>query len=245
MTFDSYHWGLSRVATPELEAARKQVAAGDREAFALLLRSDDPVAVGIALDQFHYADVAMRHGTSPFEGYSAEVLARARAVLRGAPSPAAPGVEEGANHASALLALMNLAEPEDQALIAGALERTRTTNLRLAGAYASATAFEKTAVPDERLIAALERLVRDEAAGLDERQTALATLGRAPADIAVPALLRALAQPERSLQAVAALHLLERDRARHRARVDEIARTWPENAPYPASEVLTLLAAHA
>jgi len=243
MTFDSYHWHNSRAATPELEAARKAAATGDVTAFERLLRSGDPIAVGIALDQFHYADAAMRHGTSnPFEPYSEEIVAQARATLRAEPSLRSPGTEAGANHASALLALMNLAEPEDAPLIARALEKTHTTNLRVAAAYAGSTALEKSSSPDEGLIAELDRLVHDDAAGIDERQTALSALGRTPADSAVGALLRALGLPELSLQAIAALHLLDRDQPRHRARVEEATRTWPEDAPYPAYEVLDLLA---
>lgn len=244
MTFDSYHWYNSRSATPMLEAARKQVAKGDRKAFEVLLRSGDPVAVGIALDQFHYADTATRHGTSsPFDEYSDEVVAQARAVLREEPSLPSPGTEEGASHASALLALMNLAEPEDASLIARALEKTHTTNLRLAAAYAASTALEKSSSPDEGLIAALDRLVRDDTAGLDERQTALSALGRTPADSAIDALSRALALSELSLQAISALHLLDRDLPRYRTLVEDIVRAWPEDPPYPANEVLELLAA--
>jgi hypothetical protein len=245
MTFDSYHWYNSRTATPQLEAARKAVATGDRMAFELLLRSGDPVAVGIAFDQFHYADAATRHGTSsPFEAYSHDVVAQARAVLQAEPSPRCVEAEPGANHASALLALMNLAEPEDAPLIARALEKTHTANLRVAAAYAGSTALEKSSLPDERLIAELDRLAHDDSAGLDERQTALSALGRTPAKSAADALLRALALPEISLQAIGALHLLDRDPG-YRDRIVEVARTWPEDAPYPAYEVRDLLTAAA
>lgn len=243
MTFDSYHWYNARTATPQLEAARKAVAMGDRKAFELLLRSGDPVSVGIAFDQFHHADAATRHGTSsPFDEYSDEVAAQARAILRADPSPPSVETEEGANHASALLALMNLADSEDAPLIARALEKTHTTNLRVAAAYAGSTALEKSSSPDERLIAELDQLVYDKTAGLDERQTALSALGRTPTESATDALCRALALPEIGLQAIAALHLLGRDYPRYRDRIEQVARTWPDDAPYPAYEVLDLLA---
>jgi len=175
MTFDSYHWHDSRTGTPELERARNQLATKqDRAAFELLLRSDDPVGIGVALDQFHYADASTRHGTSnPFEEYHDEVVARARKVLRAAPSAATNGTEEGANHASALGALMNLAEQEDTALIVGALEQARTSNVRLAAVYAGSTVLENSSPPDENLIAAIEqsRLMRPRSSTSDERQS--------------------------------------------------------------------------
>jgi hypothetical protein len=244
MTFDSYYWHDSLVGTPELERARQQLAAErDRKAFELLLRSGDPVAVGIALDQYHHADASTRHGTvSPFEEYREEVVARAREILRGAPSPESGGTEAGANHASALGALMNLAAPEDATLIVGALEQTRTSNLRLAAAYAGSTALESSTTPDERLIAALEQLAFDEAAELDERRAAVSALGRTRSASATNALLRMTRLADLGLQARAALHLLNIDRRAHRTRVEEIVRTWPEHPPYPADEVLERLA---
>lgn len=243
MKFDSYHWYNSRCATPQLEAARKTVATGDRNAFQLLLRSDDPVSIGIALDQYHHADAATRHGTSsPFDEYSDEVIALARAVLKAEPSPPKPEAEQAANHASALLVLMNHAAPEDAASIARALEKTHTTNLQIAAAYAASSALEGSPAPDERLIIQLEKLAFDETAGLEARRTALSALGQARTPSATNALCRALTLSDAGLQATAALHLLERENGVYRDRIAQAAQAWPDDAPYPAYEVLDALA---
>lgn len=244
MSFDSYYWHDARTGTPELERARERLAASsDRAAFELLLRSGDPVAIGIALDQYHYADASTRHGTrNPFDGHFDEVVARARDILRGPPSSASLGAEPGANHASALGVLMNVAEPEDAALIVPGLDPACTGNLRLAAAFAAGPALEKSPVPDPRLVDALARLLLDEAAELDERHAALTALGRAESAAVTDVLLRATRVADVGLQASVALHLLDRDPRAHQARVEELVRAWPADLPYPAREVLDWLA---
>jgi hypothetical protein len=244
MTFDSYYWRDARAASPELERARERLAADrDRAAFALLLRSGDPVAVGIALDQYHYAEASSRHGTAnAFAEHTEEVASRAREILHDPPSGPDRGAEPGANHASALGALMNLAGPEDAALIADVLDRTRTTNLRFAASLAAGTALERSVSPDARLLTALEELALDHAAELDERLAALSALGRSQSVAASNALLRATRVSDVGLQATASLHLLDRDPRAYRDRIAELALAWPEDPPYPAGDVLELLA---
>lgn len=80
--------------------------------FLTLLRSGDQAAVGIALDTYQQADADSRFGGEPMYGeHRAEVLQAARELLRQPPSPAdmSPHMGAGANHASALNAMMNLA----------------------------------------------------------------------------------------------------------------------------------------
>ena len=247
MTFDSYHWHGARTGTPELERARERLASShDRAAFELLLRSGDPVATGVALDQYSYADASTRHGTdNPYDGVSDEVFARAREILRGPPSPASLGAEPGANHASALGALLNAAEPEDSELIVRALEQASTANLRFAAAFAAGTALEKSPSPDERLVTALAGILLDETVDRDSRLAAVSALGGARSAAATDALLRATRVADLGLQASAALHLLDRDLHGHRAHVEALARSWPADPPYPAGDVLELLAGEA
>jgi len=244
MTFDSYYWHAARLGNPALEQARERLAAGpDRTAFEHLLRSGDRVAVAIALDHFRRADGATRFGTtSPFGPYRDEVVAAARAVLRGPPSPEGEDLARGANYMSALGALMNLAEPEDAALVTAALESGTSSELRLLGALAAGTLLEHSEQPDERLIAMLEAIALDSAGGNDPRRTAVTALGFTRSPSATRALLRILELPDLSLQIRAALRLLDRDGDEHRARVEEVVRTWPDPPPYPGNEVLDLLA---
>jgi len=244
MRFDSYYWHGARVRSPELEQARERLAAHhDRTAFEQLLRSGDPVAVAIALDHYHRADASTRHGTpNPFEDHRDEVVAAAREVLRGAPSPEREDVAPGANYASALGALMNLAEPQDAVLVMAALARVSTSELRLAAAAAASTLLERSPEPDERLVTALEALALDDTASRDAREAAASAVGRTRSAAASRALLRILGAADLQLQAVAALHLLDSDLRAHRARVAEVVRGWPEQPPYPGNEVLDLLA---
>jgi hypothetical protein len=246
MTFDSYYWHGARTASANLERAREQLAEGcDVAAFALLLRSADQVAVGIAMDQFHYAEAMMRHGSANgFAAYADEVAARAREVLREPPSGPDLGAEPGANHASAFGALMNMAEPDDAGLIADALASAGTGNLRFAASLAATSALDKSASPDGRLIAELERLVLDADAGNDERTAALAAITAARSAAGTAALITVTGLADVRMQATAALQLLDRDPLAHRARVAELVRGWPKDAPYPANEVLELLAAN-
>jgi hypothetical protein len=241
--FDSYYWHAARVR-PDLEQARERLAAGnDRAAFAQLLRSGDPVAVAIALDHYHRADASTRHGTpNPFEDHRDEVVAAARGVLRGAPSEEGADAAAGSNYASALGALMNLAEPQDATLVVAALERVSASELRLAAAAAASTLLERSPDPDERLVAALEAIALDDTASREAREAAASAVGRTRSAAATQALLRMLRIREVWLQAVAALHLLDSDRRAHRAGVEQIVRDWPEPPPYPGDEVLELLA---
>jgi hypothetical protein len=242
MTFDSYHWRRAVLSTPELERARGQVSATrDRASFGLLLRSNDMAAVGVAFDQYQYGEASSRWGSSnPFAEYQGEVAARAREILRGPPSLHSGGAQAGANHASALNALSNLAEPEDAELILRALELTSTPDLRCAATLAARRVLEKATAPNEQLIAALERIILDDGIASEDRTAALGPLAGASSDYATNVLLKVIRLPHLKLQAHAALHLL--DRGGHRALVEEVARAWPADSPYPADEVLELLA---
>lgn len=242
MTFDSYHWRRYVLSTPELERARAQVSATrDRASFVLLLRSNDMAAVGVAFDQYQYGEASSRWGSSnPFAEYQDEVAARAREILQGPPSFSSNGAQAGANHASALNALSNLAEPEDAELVLRALELTSTPDLRCAATLAARRVLEKTAAPNEQLIAALEKIVFDDTIASEDRTAALGSLAGASSTYATDVLLRVIRLPHLRLQAHAALHLL--DRGAHRALVEEVAHAWPADSPYPADEVLELLA---
>ncbi|MFB6984463.1 hypothetical protein [Streptomyces sp. NPDC056304] len=83
------------------------------------------------MDYYQSYDAMWRHGIeNPFEQFDAEVLTSARQLLRQPPVVAArqrEAKEDGANHASALAAMMNLAEPGDADLIAESLNSATTS----------------------------------------------------------------------------------------------------------------------
>ncbi|MFI0710324.1 hypothetical protein ACH4SK_06650 [Streptomyces inhibens] len=87
-------------------------------AFRTLLHSGHTAAAGIALDHFQYSDALTRFGgESVVEQYAPEVLTVARGLLRQPPAPEDDSTTAGANHASALNAMMNIAEAADADLI--------------------------------------------------------------------------------------------------------------------------------
>jgi HEAT repeat protein len=135
---------------------------------------------------------------------------------------------------------MNPAESKDAALIVGALAQTQTSNVRFTAALAAGTVLEVE--PDAELVAALARVALDAAAKNDERRAAASALGRALSPAATEALIQVSRDPDLRLQASAALDLLDRDPIAHRIFVEELVRTWPNDPPYPAQDVLDLLA---
>jgi hypothetical protein len=106
---------------------------------------------------------------------------------------------------------------------------------------AAGRVLEKASAPNEQLIAALEKMVFDEALTPGERIDALSSLAGASSAHVTDVLLRVLASPDIKLQAHAARHLLDRDEGVHRHAVETAARTWPAEPPYPADEVLEAL----
>lgn len=250
MTFDSYHWRRATLGMPELERARVLVSTThDRASFALLLRSHDTAAVGIALDQYQYGEATSRWGApNPFAEYSAEVAARARATLR---EPAYPGTQQadaGANHASALTALTNLFEPEDAGFIAASLAHTPNGDLRNAATIAAGRVLEKASAQNTPLtaalgeiVAALQTMIFDDDLTTRERIDAVGSLACRASTHVTDVLLRVLECPDVKIQAHAALHLLTRGEGVHRPAVERVARTWPAEPPYPADGVLEAL----
>src|SRR5205823_890782 len=93
--FHSTYWKDTELDDPVLRKAHDELRfpLSDEEclqAFATLLRSEDPVAVGIALDHYESSDGLRRvlEDAERAEAYLPEVLARAREVLRRPMSPA-------------------------------------------------------------------------------------------------------------------------------------------------------------
>ncbi|MGW1177593.1 hypothetical protein ACWD4P_28220 [Kitasatospora sp. NPDC002543] len=252
MPFDSYHWWGCELNDSELNGARIKLASGtgdrrsDRDSFRTLLRSGDTVAVGIALDHFHHADSTGRYGMeNPFAEDSSEVLDRARKILGSPPAPASrTGAEyDGADHASALLAMLNLACPEDSGLVASALRQATTANSMEAAALVAGTVLEESATLDQDLVDALADVLFDTSNSPAERLRALMAFANAHSTEAARVAARAIELADFRLQAHAALILATRHLPTHRALVERVVATWPEDAPFPAPTVRDLLRA--
>jgi hypothetical protein len=246
MTFNTYYWHGHEFVDEELQRAWRILSEGNgREsiaAFERLLRSPDPIATCVALDYYDYADASERHGAAnPFHAYRNEVRIRARNILRDAPSEKSGTIESGANHASALGALLNLAEVQDSDAVASALEKATTSNVRFVGANVAGKVLQQAPHDADRLMRILERIALDSEAGDDERNAAVRAIAVAPPLRAAEALLRVSATDDLGLQASAALALLDIDVEKHREYVQRLVDTWPADPPYPAQDVIEAL----
>ncbi|MGO1051575.1 hypothetical protein [Crossiella sp. CA198] len=251
MTIESHHWRGCSLSDGALERMRQDLlrsvrAPGSRDAFLSLLRSGDTVAVGVALDFYHHLDSLTRFGTdNPFYGDRAEVLWQARSVLAQPPSPAelSPSGGAGANHASALAAMLNLAESEDAGLVADALGGSINPEVRSMAAMTAGRVLRQSETPDSRLLDNLASGIRDSHVPLPERLDLLASLAGVNAPEAISVLVSTLQADELKLQVNAAYFLAADDLlAAHRSLLEQVVETWPENAPYPADEVRDALA---
>lgn len=238
--FHSFHWQGCTLDDPALSRALAELmnpSGSYLQAFTTLLHSGNTVAAGIALDHFQYSLSLRRHGgSSALEGYEQDALAVARTLLRQPPSTGASF--EGANHASALNAMMNLAQPEDADLIADALQRAVGINVRSAACTAAGAALWSSEQPSVRLLDTLAAVAFDDDLYVDDRKEAVSAIGDAACPQATALLIRATESTELELQTQAANELTKRGRlSTHRALLQRLAATWPEDPGYQGREV--------
>ena len=242
--FNSYYWSPVPMSDPVLDAARAELREptsldASLGAFRTLLRSSSPAAVGVALDHFRYAEASSRFGTAnPFLSEADAVVRQARAALdEPAVAKATEGAAfDGANHASALAALVNLAQPEDGARVTRALDSARDVNVR-ENALQLAKRIARMSAASPPLVDALLRAAGNRAWSSNERAEALGVLYRAAPAQGVRLALRHLLDPDLMMQARAAWVLLQDDPEANRDRVVALVADWPDDAPFPAVDV--------
>ncbi|MFI5901878.1 hypothetical protein [Streptomyces cyaneofuscatus] len=218
------------------------------EAFYTLLRSDDPDAVCVAIN--YYANAASsRHfgGENKLAADTAEVLERARAVLRGELEGEGRAAEDDLAEervATALSAITDLVEPKDTPLVLKALAVARSEEGDEGACYAAAHLLQ--VLPpgsdgSQKLITALSRTAFDESLPTSRRWPALDAIGMSSSETAISRLLRALDSPAIELQAVAGMALAELDLERFRPRLERMVASWPEVNDFPAYQLVELL----
>ncbi|MEQ0565724.1 hypothetical protein ABJI51_42170 [Amycolatopsis sp. NEAU-NG30] len=234
--FHSTYWTDTEPADPALRKAHDELRFpdGDEEclrAFTTLLRSDDPVAVGIALDHYESLE-GLRHvlaDADRAEAFLPEVLARAREVLRRPMSPAEVSALNliGARHA----------EPGDAGLLLDVLARTDSDAVRGKAVWVAYGVLDETEVRDDRLVAALGELILDPSVGFyDVQETAIRILADSLGADADEILLRAVREGEPKVQAQAVYYLVRTGGlARHRAVLEEVADGWGDRPPHRPS----------
>ena len=250
MSFDSYFWLDAHFDDPALSAARAELAQPTSEeaskaAFRRLLRSDSVAAQGVAFDQYRYAEASSRFGDgNPFEPEAEEVLQRAREALR--QPPTARGEQgariDGANHASALAAILNLAQSEDAQTVVDVLGQAGNSDVRTGALEVAQSVAERSATVDPALVGAVARAVDNPQWPWRDREQALAVLYEAAPAAAIEKALQLLNAPDLRMRIRAAWVLAEADLERHRPLLTELAASWPDDAPYPAFEVRQALA---
>ncbi|GGW65235.1 hypothetical protein [Streptomyces xantholiticus] len=230
--FHSTYWKDTELDDPVLRNAHDELRfplsdEGCLQAFATLLRSEDPVAVGIALDQYESSKGLRRvlEDEERAEAYLPEVLARAREVLRRPMSPAEVSALNmiGAQHA----------EPGDADLLLDVLARPDSDAVRERAVWMAYGVLDEAEVKDERLVAALGDLILDPSVGFYfTKEKAIRVLADSLGADADGILLRALREGEPKVQAHASYFLVGTGGLdRHRAILEEVAESWDDQPP--------------
>ncbi|MFF1916292.1 hypothetical protein ACFVYE_32855 [Streptomyces sp. NPDC058239] len=230
--FHSTYWKDTELDDPVLRKAHDELRfplsdEGCLQAFATLLRSEEPVAVGIALDHYESSEGLRRvlEDEERAEACLPEVLARAREVLRRPMSPAEVSALNmiGARHA----------EPGDAGLLRDVLMRTDSDAVRKEAIWMAYGVLDEAEVKDERLVAALGDLIFDPSVGFYlTKETAVRVLADSLGADADDILLRALRDGEPKVQAHASYFLVRTGCLdRHRAILEEVAESWGDRPP--------------
>ncbi|KAA5824710.1 hypothetical protein ABT337_33455 [Saccharopolyspora hirsuta] len=234
----THYWQHVEFEDPALETARRELhaptgALGVDEAFLALLRSGRTVAVSIALDMYSAEERTSRWGfANPLQEHADEVLERAREVLRRPPMPATDSgaAHDGADHASALGAMMNLARPDDADLLAAVLRAPASSEVLLTACMAADGALWADE-PSSELIAALGEIVFDTARTTDQRKDALRALGNVEASSAADIAVRAAQDEDAELRSTAVAVLATAHLSTHRPLVEEFFAACPRTDP--------------
>lgn len=202
-------------------------------AFLRLLRSGRRDAVCTALEYFHYQDRQARWGFgNPLDEYAAEVLDRARWVLRGTLLPEA----RGQDRASALWAIQNHAEAADAPLITAALRAMNVDVVDDGVVSAAEQCLYACDVPEApELVAQLGAMALDKERPLRIRVACARALASAESDQAADIAVRLTDLPELELQLAGAL-VLTAHIDTHRPLLERLLATWPSNVP-PADDI--------
>ncbi|GAB3958512.1 hypothetical protein GCM10029978_003590 [Actinoallomurus acanthiterrae] len=230
--FHSTYWKDAHLDDPALRNAHDELRfpLTDEtclEAFTTLLRSDDPVAVGIALDHYECGE-GLRHvldDSGLADAYLPEVLERAREVLRRPISPAEVSALNmiGAQHA----------KPGDADLLVDILGRTDSDTVRHEAIWMAYGLFDEAETADARLVEAVSGVIfAPSSASHGTKETAIRILADGLGAGADDVLLRAIREGEPDVQVHAVSYLVKTGGLdRHRAVMEDLAESWEERPP--------------
>jgi hypothetical protein len=252
MQFDSFYWKGAevppgdRLLLEQLEDERRSVDQR-RAALVRMLASDSVAVRGIALDFYCLCNANLRHGPEPMIDDAVEDDVRAAAVRELERPPyvrteSAARPQRGANHASALAALSNVADPADASMLARVL-RENDDELVLDEGVRTAESVLRGEPAHRDLVDVLRDIACRPDLAPTTRANAVAAIGSTVDDAVIPWLLETLAAPEPAVSAAAARSLLERDFKRYQPVVEPVASRWRagEFPPFDVHEVRRLL----
>ncbi|WP_026411249.1 HEAT repeat domain-containing protein [Actinomadura oligospora] len=228
--FHSTYWKDAQLDDPVLRRAHDELRfpLSDEtclEAFATLLHSENPVAVGIALDHYEHWEGLRRalDDEDLAEGLLPEVLARAREVLR---RPLSPAVVSALNTIGG-----QHAEPGDAGPLVDILNENESGSVLHEAIWMAGGILDD--VVDARLVEAISGVIFDRPSELsDAKETAIRILADRIGADADDILLRAIRETEPKVQAHAVNYLIRTGGLeRHPAVLEEWAERWDENPP--------------
>ncbi|MEU6575097.1 hypothetical protein [Streptomyces sp. NPDC046805] len=228
MGFDSYHWREYSLPDPQLAEHRARLASGrgGPDDFLALLHGGDPVAVGVAFDQYKEEEALTRFGGShPYGEHGDAVRDMARQVLAQPPHPAEEedADDAGLNHASALLVLAHLATGDDSDRIADILRSRPSSAVMGAVGRAAACALMESSDLNDNLVDALSEVLLDEARGMRER---LGAFSYVKGERVAGVLARAAHTADEKVQAEAVVILATHHLTTHGNVVEEVTASW-------------------
>ena len=144
-----------------------------------LLTSDEPAAIGIALDQYSY--IQKQDTDNPYALYTSETLESARSQLQQSPIVCITADGKtivGANHASALSVIECLGELEDTPLIKNVLSNSSNSVVVITGCDALRSIFRGQPVAyEEKLFETFSRIMFDESLPISTKYAVLNVIG--------------------------------------------------------------------
>ena len=185
--FRCYYWNPLDIIDPLLGQAYILLVYSDnkdilRNCYHQLLTSDEPAAIGIALDRYSYT--YKQETDNPYAVYAQETLVVAREQLQLPPIVCLTAEGKtivGANIASALSVIECLGNSSDITLIRNVLSNSSDSVVIVAGCKALRAIFgEQPVAYDEQLFEAFSRIMFDKSLPISAKYAVFNAIGRDP-----------------------------------------------------------------
>jgi hypothetical protein len=253
-SFLAYHWHLvdideaSGLQSDVCELAYGSTLEGRRAAFLKLLGSNNPAAMGIALDQYSYNQTLRRWGIdNELQPYEENIAEAARTLLHQPPVTALEWNESraivGANHASALNVLGFIGTETDCVLIEPILHVSTDPEVLNNAYWALDTCLQKSQTVYPNILQSLRRLLFESEGEFSEteqlrlQKSAIRILSEYKLSESETILLDALKHGNYQVSVEAALILMHWNLPQYCEQIQAAVSSWPADAVYRVNEV--------